>query len=103
MHLVRLAAAYWQRCQESKIQAFKTKGSKEGQLVTHGLCTAIGARVHAVQALAKDAVQVAGHVGQCAVALQHVLDRSQAPLRACRRTCFRAGSQQAKATGERKV
>ena len=80
----------------------KNKGSNKGQLVTNGQRTAIGARVHAVQALAEHAVQVARHIGQRAVALQHILDRCQAPLRACRRTCFRAGSEQAQATEEPK-
>ena len=77
-----------------------TGGANKGQLITHGQRTAIGARVHAVQALAKHAVQVAGHVGQRAVALQHVLHHCQAPLCACPRTRFRAGSEQAQATGD---
>ena len=55
-----------------------------------------------MQALAEDAVQVAGHVGQRAMALQHILNRSQAPLRARRRTCFSAGTEQAQAFGNKR-
>jgi len=42
--------------------------------------TAVGAGVHAVQALAEHAMQVPGQVGLRAVALQHVLHRGDARL-----------------------